>query len=161
MDNPQIIIGVSVGLIVLILIVLGILANRWVKVGPNEVLVVSGRKHKVRSSDGRVIDIGYRLVRGGGTFVWPVIEMAEVMSLELMTLEVKTPEVYTMVGVPVQVDGIAQIKVRNDDVSIRTASEQFLSKGYEQIKNIALQTVEGHLARDPRHLNGGRGVSRT
>ena len=35
--------------------------------------------------------------------------------------------------------------MRNDDVSIRTASEQFLSKGIEQVRNIALQTVEGHL----------------
>jgi flotillin len=62
-----------------------------------------------------------------------------------MTLEVRTPEVYTVMGVPVQVDGIAQIKVRNDDVSISTASEQFLSMGAAQIRQIALQTVEGHL----------------
>lgn len=135
-------VGIIVGVLLIILIIVG---SRWVKVGPNEVLIVSGRKQKVRSADGRIVEIGYRLVRGGGTFVYPVIEMAEVMSLELMTLEVKTPEVYTSMGVPIQVDGIAQIKVRNDDVSIRTASEQFLSKGIEQIRNIALQTVEGHL----------------
>ena len=92
------------------------------------------------------MEIGFRLVaRGGGTFVLPVFEMAEIMSLELMTLEVRTPEVYTAMGVPIQVDGIAQIKVRSDDVSINTAAEQFLSKGEAQIRQIALQTVEGHL----------------
>lgn len=142
--QPQYIVA-GVGFVVVLIVIFAIIANRWVKVGPNEVLIVSGRKHRVRAADGRTIELGYRLVRGGGTFVWPVVEMAEVMSLEIMTLEVRTPEVYTSMGVPIQVDGIAQIKVRNDDVSIRTASEQFLSKGIEQIRNIALQTVEGHL----------------
>jgi len=132
-------------LVVMLFLVVGILANRWVKVGPNQVLIVSGRRHTIRGPDGRPIEIGFRLVRGGGTFVVPVLEMAEVMSLELMTLEVKTPEVYTVMGVPIQVDGIAQIKVRNDDVSVRTAAEQFLSMGAAQIRQIALQTVEGHL----------------
>jgi flotillin len=47
--------------------------------------------------------------------------------------------------VPVKVDGVAQIKVKGDDVSISTSAEQFLSKGTEDIKNIAMQTLEGHL----------------
>jgi flotillin len=145
MSTPGLGLALGVAIVVILFIILAIIGSRWVKVGPNHVLIVSGRRQKVRGPDGRVVDIGFRLVRGGGTFVWPVVEMAEQMSLELMTLEVRTPEVYTIMGVPIQVDGIAQIKVRNDDVSIRTASEQFLSKGMEQIRNIALQTVEGHL----------------
>jgi flotillin len=43
------------------------------------------------------------------------------------------------------VDGVAQIKVKGDDISIATAAEQFLSKGTDDIKNIAMQTLEGHL----------------
>jgi len=35
--------------------------------------------------------------------------------------------------------------VRGDDVSIRTAAEQFLSKSQADIMNVALQTLEGHL----------------
>jgi flotillin len=58
---------------------------------------------------------------------------------------VQTPEVYTSKGVPVKVDGVAQIKVKGDDISIATAAEQFLSKNVEDIKNIAMQTLEGHL----------------
>lgn len=139
------IMAVAISIIIVVVIIFSLIASRWVKVGPNHVLIVSGLKHKVRGADGRIIEIGYRLLRGGGTFVWPVVEKAEVMSLELMTLEVRTPEVYTAMGVPVQVDGIAQIKVRNDDVSVRTAAEQFLSKGEAQIRQTALQTVEGHL----------------
>jgi len=144
MDTGQIVI-VSATLIVVIIVIFSIVASRWVKVGPNQVLIVSGRRRIVRGPDGRPTSVGFRLVRGGGTFVIPVLEMAEVMSLELMTLEVRTPEVYGDGRAPVQVDGIAQIKVRNDDVSISTAGEQFLSMGAAQIRQIALQTVEGHL----------------
>src|SRR2546427_748800 len=89
--------------------------------------------------------VGFRVVKGGGTFVFPVLEKAEVLSLELMTIDVRTPEVYTSTGVPVVVDGVAQIKVKGDDISIATASEQFLSKTPAQVMQIALHTLEGHL----------------
>ena len=69
----------------------------------------------------------------------------DILSLELLTIDVQTPEVYTSKGVPVKVDGVAQIKVKGDDVSIRTAAEQFLGKGTDEIRNIATQTLEGHL----------------
>jgi len=115
--------------------------SRYTKVGPNQVLVVSGRKH--RAEDGS--KIGFRIVKGGGTFVWPILEKVDILSLELLTIDVQTPEVYTSKGVPVKVDGVAQTKVKGDDVSIRTAAEQFLGKNTDEIRNIATQTLEGHL----------------
>ncbi|HLX72943.1 MAG TPA: SPFH domain-containing protein [Verrucomicrobiae bacterium] len=126
-------------------IFLGIWASRYTKVGPNQVLIVSGGKHRVIDADGTAHDVGFRVVKGGGTFVMPVKEKVDILSLELLTIDVQTPEVYTSKGVPVRVDGVAQIKVKGDDVSIRTAAEQFLSKNVDDIKNIAMQTLEGHL----------------
>lgn len=121
------------------------IARRYVKVGPNEVLIVSGIKHRIRDATGQRTTVGYRIVRGGGTFVLPIFERVDRLSLELFTLDVNTPEVYTRLGVPVFVDGIAQVKVRSDDAAIRTAAEQFLSKGRTEIMRIAMQTLEGHL----------------
>jgi flotillin len=40
---------------------------------------------------------------------------------------------------------VTQVKIRGDESSIRTAAEQFLGKTVEEIKQVALQTVEGHL----------------
>ena len=134
-----------VAVVFVIFIFMAIWASRYTKVGPNEVLVVSGRKHRYADPDGTVRMRGFRIVKGGGTFVIPVVEKIDVLSLELLTIDVNTPEVYTSKGVPVKVDGVAQIKVKGDDISIATASEQFLSKGVEEIKNIAMQTLEGHL----------------
>lgn len=122
-----------------------IFANRYTKVGPNQVLVVSGRKHRIIGADGTGEMRGFRIVKGGGTFVLPVFEKVDVLSLELLTIDVQTPEVYTVKGVPVRVDGVAQIKIKGDDISIATAAEQVLSKTIDDIKNVAMQTLEGHL----------------
>ena len=134
-----------VGIVIVVFIFLAIWASRYTKVGPNQVLVVSGRQHKQVDPDGNINARGFRIVKGGGTFVMPVVEKIDLLSLELLTIDVQTPEVYTSKGVPVRVDGVAQIKVKGDDISIATAAEQFLSKGTEDIKSIAMQTLEGHL----------------
>src|SRR5438128_2256444 len=137
---------IAVVLIAVTLIIgIAVVLSRYTKVGPNEVLIVSGKKHRYADPDGTVKTRGFRIVKGGGTFVYPVVEKVDILSLELLTIDVQTPEVYTSKGVPVKVDGVAQIKVKGDDISISTASEQFLSKNTEDIKNIAMQTLEGHL----------------
>src|SRR4051812_22029572 len=136
--------GVAAFLFVFFMFI-GIWASRYTKVGPNQVLVISGRKHRIIDPDGTARDVGFRIVKGGGVFVWPVYEKVDLLSLELLTIDVQTPEVYTSKGVPVRVDGVAQIKVKGDDISIATAAEQFLSKATDDIKNIATQTLEGHL----------------
>src|SRR3974390_569370 len=120
-------------------------ASRYTKVGPNQLLVISGRKHRMLDPDGTSREVGFRVVKGGGVFVWPVYEKVDILSLELLTIDVQTPEVYTSKGVPVRVDGVAQIKVKGDDISISTAAEQFLSKNTDDVKSIAMQTLEGHL----------------
>ncbi|MEO7414370.1 MAG: flotillin family protein, partial [Opitutaceae bacterium] len=134
-----------VGIVFVVFLFVMVWASRYTKVGPNHVLIVSGRQHRMVGADGQVTFRGFRIVKGGGTFIVPVVEKADVLSLELLTIDVQTPEVYTSKGVPVKVDGVAQIKVKGDDISIATASEQFLSKGVDDIKNIAMQTLEGHL----------------
>ena len=135
----------GIAIAVAIIISIAIILSRYTKVGPNEVLIISGRDHRYADPDGTVRKRGFRIVKGGGTFVYPVVEKIDVLSLELMTIDVQTPEVYTSKGVPVKVDGVAQVKVKGDDVSIATAAEQFLGKSTDEIRNVATQTLEGHL----------------
>lgn len=139
------IIGGAVSVVIVVFIFGGIWASRYTKVGPNQVLVISGRKRRIVDPDGTAREVGFRIVKGGGVFVWPVFEKIDILSLELLTIDVQTPEVYTSKGVPVKVDGVAQTKVKGDDVSISTAAEQFLGKSTDEIRNIATQTLEGHL----------------
>jgi flotillin len=143
--NLGVLVIIVVGLLVVIFMFLAMWASRYTKAGPNQVIVVSGRKHQYLDPDGTTRTRGFRIVKGGGTFVLPVVEKIDILSLELLTIDVQTPEVYTSKGVPVKVDGVAQIKIKGDDISIATAAEQVLSKTIDEIKNVATQTLEGHL----------------
>jgi len=144
LTGPVVIVaGVVLGIVILAVFVA--VMSRYTKVGPNEVLVASGMKHKYVDPDGTVRPRGFRIKKGGGTFVVPMLEKVDILSLELMTIDVQTPEVYTSKGVPVRVDGVAQVKIKGDDISISTAAEQFLSKTTDEIKSVAMQTLEGHL----------------
>src|SRR5689334_11853874 len=79
----------TIGIVVVVIIFLAIWASRYTKVGPNQVLVVSGRKHRYTDPDGTVLTRGFRVVKGGGTFVIPVIEKVDLLSLELLTIDVQ------------------------------------------------------------------------
>src|ERR671923_167859 len=131
----------------LLLIGFVIWANQYTKVGPNEVLIISGRRGRKRTH-------GYRIVRGGGTFVWPFREKVQRMSLELMQFDVRTQETYTTHGVPVQIDGVCMVKIDGTDEGIENAAEQFLSRSREDIVRTALQAVEGHM----RAAVGGQSI---
>lgn len=143
----------GLGFVVVFFIVL--ILSRWRKVGPNEALIVFGwRGDWYTTPQGQKIKRGFRVVQGGGTFVLPVVEQFQVLSLEVMTIDVNVVDVYTAPGVPCTVDGVAQVKVRGDESAIATAAEQFLGKTPEQIREIARQTLEGHL----RAIVGGMTV---
>jgi flotillin len=137
---------IGVALAIILFVITAMIASRYTKVPPNMVMVVSGGfGQTIKAADGRRRKLGFRIIKGGGTFVWPVLERVDTLSLEVMTIDVRTPEVYTFEGVPVLCDGVAQIKIKSDDVSIATAVEQFLSKNQQEIAQIAQQTLEGHL----------------
>lgn len=138
------VIFVGLGAALVFLIALLMLLQRYQKVGPNEVLIVSGMGCSTTMPDGKV-RAGIRLRKGGGTFVWPVINRAQLLSLEIMTIDVKTPEVQSVTGMPIIVEGVAQIKVKGTDVAIMTAAEMFLDKTDVEIMRVAHQTLEGHL----------------
>ncbi len=135
------VIALVVGVVVLVLFLgISVFVSRYVKVGPDEALIVSGRKKKLAS--GQVV--GFRIVKGGATFVWPIFEIAKTISLRIMPLDVNS-SAYTAQGVQVTVDGIAQVKIDSSQEAIATAAEQFLSLKEEEIRRIATQTLEGHL----------------
>jgi flotillin len=130
-----------------VIIGLGVfISSRVKKVGPNQVLVISGRRRSfVNPVTGDTETVSYRIVKGGYAFIWPIFERVDDLSLELLTIEVSTADVYSLQGVPVTVDGVAQIKIGSDDVSIFTAAERFLSKTQAEIEHVAHETLAGHL----------------
>ncbi|WP_409304533.1 SPFH domain-containing protein [Peribacillus sp. SCS-155] len=140
------VIWVVVGIAVLLLLaLLGVFVTKYRTAGPDEALIVTGsylgNKNVHTDESGNKI----KIVRGGGTFVLPVFQQAEPLSLLSSKLEVSTPEVYTEQGVPVMADGVAIIKVGNTITEIATAAEQFLGKAKDDREQEAREVLEGHL----------------
>jgi flotillin len=138
-----VLIGVVVIVVALILIVL---AKQYRKVGPNEVLIISGgRKRTVTDPDGTKVRVGYRMHIGGGTLVLPFVESAQVLPLEVFTIDLQVPDVLTAQGIQVTAQGQGQVKIGSDEYAIRMAAEQFLGRGGEGIKDVAGKILEGHM----------------
>src|SRR5262245_15336196 len=116
-----IVIVVAIAIALTFFIALYAYSRRYVKVGPNQALIVFGKAKEPH------------IIKGGGVFVWPIIERAEAFSLELMSFDVAPQQnLYTNQGVAVRVEAVTQLKVRSDPESILTAAEQFLSKTWDQ-----------------------------
>ena len=125
---------VIAGLLVLtVLFLMVVMAKMFRRAGPNEALVVYGFR-------------GTRIVKGGGTVIFPMVESCRELSLELMSFDVAPrQDMYTRQGVAVTVEAVAQIKVKSDPESITTASEQFLTKDPNERQGLIRLVMEGHL----------------
>ena len=134
-----IIVGLG-GLVFVMFVFAAIWASRYVKIGHNEVLIISGRQRQL--PDGTWV--GFRIVRGGGTFVWPTFERVDALSLEVMRVDMPKSTVRTANGNSA-IDSFAQVKIKSDDASIVTAAEHFLSKAPDEIKSIIRPVLEKHL----------------
>jgi flotillin len=125
---------VIAGLLVLtVLFLMVVMAKMFRRAGPNEALVVYGFR-------------GTRIVKGGGTVIFPMVESCRELSLELMSFDVAPrQDMYTKQGVAVTVEAVAQLKVKSDPESITTASEQFLTKDPNERQGLIRLVMEGHL----------------
>ena len=139
--------GVVIGVLFAIVVFYAIARMLYKKAGPDEALIVYGRKgvfgNKVKDSQG--VTEGFRIVRGGGTFVWPAWEQYRVISLRMMTLDIDLQHVYTSQGIPINVKAVAQVKIKGDVEHIRKAAEGFLGVPAEQVRSTIQETVAGHL----------------
>jgi len=119
--------------VVAIFLLMGLFAKLYRKAGPNEALVVFGLR-------------GPRVIKGHGTVIWPMVESCRELSLELMSFDVAPQQdLYTKQGVAVTVEAVAQIKVKSDPESIKTAAEQFLTKSPPDREALIRLVMEGHL----------------
>src|SRR6201997_4182535 len=119
--------------VMVLLFLMSFMASLYRKVGPHEALVVYGFRKK-------------RVISGGGTVVFPMIENCHDLSLELMSFDVAPQQdLYTKQGVAVTVEAVAQIKVKSDRESVLTAAEQFLTKSDQEREGLIRLVMEGHL----------------
>jgi len=108
--------------------------------GPNEALVFSGGTHRIGSRKR-----GYRVIRGGRGFLIPLLEKVDRIDLTNMAIEVSVTNAYSKGGIPLTVQGVANLKVASHEPALGNAIERFLTMKREHIVKIAKETLEGNL----------------
>ena len=108
---------------------------------PSEVLIFAGLRRRTGSGQ----TVGYRTVRGGSALRIPVLE--EVMRLDLsnMIIDLRVENAYSKGGIPLNVTGVANIKISGDEPGIHNAVERLIGKSQDEIRHIAKETLEGNL----------------
>ena len=110
--------------------------------GPNEVLVFSGRKNR---QAGVTKAVGYRTIKGGRGFRIPLIETVDRVDLTNMVIDVVVTNAYSKGGIPLTVQGVANVKVAGHEPFLGNAVERFLGRDRRAIIKVAKDTLEGNL----------------
>ena len=118
-----------------------VIRNLYYICQPSEILIFAGTK--TRSSDDK--EVGYRLVKGGSSIRIPMLEDAFRMDLTNMIIELKVANAYSKGGIPLTVEGVANIKIAGEEPTIHNAIERLLGKSRKAIELLAKQTLEGNL----------------
>jgi len=135
------ILAIAIGVLVAAGIALLITIIRLVQIcQPNEVLIFSGTRRRVGNRS-----VGYRIVKGDRGIRKPLIERVDKMDLTNMIIDVSAMGAYSKGGVPLTVQGVANVKVAGHEPVLNNAIERFLGKSREEIMSIAKATLEGSL----------------
>ncbi|HRK20506.1 MAG TPA: flotillin family protein [Fimbriimonadaceae bacterium] len=107
---------------------------------PNEVIIFTGKRRRVGANV-----YGYRVIKGGMGWRWPLIERVDRMDLTNMVIDVQAMNAYSKGGIPLSVQGVANVKVAGHEPILNNAIERFLGKTRQEIMQIAKATLEGAL----------------
>ncbi|MFA5565067.1 MAG: SPFH domain-containing protein [Acidimicrobiia bacterium] len=125
----------------IIIVVISVVNNLIIICPPNRVAVISGRTRQL--SDGRTV--GYRAIRGGRTLRVPLLERVEWMELNTIPIEVSVQNAYSKGAIPLNVQGIANVKVSSLEGLLQNSVERFLDVPQSEIAAIAKETLEANL----------------
>ena len=126
---------VVVALIVVGVAVIAFAASRYKMAKPNEALIIAGSRRATG---------GIRVVVGGGAIVYPLVNVAKRISLEIQSIPVGLSGAVTTQGVPVAVEGIVNVKIADDEDAIRQAAQRFLDS-QARVPDIVRNVMEGSL----------------
>lgn len=126
---PELIIPLVI--VIIIVAFISFLARLYRRVPPNQVMVVYGRGTP-------------RYVTSGGTIVLPIIETYKMLDVTIMTIKTEKDEVYTVSGVPIQLDWVAQVQIDSTQEALKTAARAFLDKKRDEVRQVILETLSAN-----------------
>ncbi len=130
-------------------------ATRIRRVAANEALIVSGRGDAVTKRP-------YRVVIGPGrSFIWPVVERVDSLSLETLRHDFVISGAQTGDGKTITAKGTVQVKVTAEAEAIANAVRHLLSKSELEIKLIVGDLLEDQFRTHVKDLPRDAALSTT
>jgi flotillin len=132
-------------IIIVAVVVLGVVATALsiksllIICDPSEVVIFAGPSRRPDQK------IGYRAIRGGRGLRIPLLEKVEYMDLTNIVVSVGVKGAYSRDGIPLNIEGVANIKIDGDPPGLDNAVERLLGKSKEEIVQLARETLEGNL----------------
>src|SRR5204862_257422 len=113
----------------------------WRVAEPNEALVISGWGSN--TPDGVAESLGFKIITGKGTLVFPGVQTVRRLSLDLREAELAI-DCVTHQGIPLGIKGVVIFKVGDDYTSIANAARRFLDQ-QDQMDHRVHNVFAGHL----------------
>lgn len=130
MENLGVIIPVAIVVILLLII----LATGYVKASPDTAYIISGLRKKPKVLIGKA---GVKI---------PFFEKKDELNLQLIPIDVKTSNaVPTADYINIKVDAAVNVKISDDDIKLKLASQNFLNKNVGYIAQVSREVLEGNM----------------
>ncbi|UOE45002.1 flotillin family protein [Agromyces larvae] len=130
-----------VAIVIAVLALLTFIARRIRRVPPNEALVIVGRGAG-RLAPGEA-PISQRVVIGGRTFIWPILQQGFAISLEQRQIGI-TVEGVDKNRIKIAIKASINFKVNGTEDGVRRAAQRFLSQ-QDLLTEIIKESLEGSL----------------
>ncbi|GAA1923405.1 flotillin family protein [Microbacterium aoyamense] len=140
MTNELIQVIAIIALVVAVLGLIVFIARRIRRVPPNEALIIVGRGAG-KAAPGEVT--GQRVVIGGRTFVWPILQQGFSISLEQRQIGI-TVEGVDKNRIKIAIKASINFKVSGTEEGVRRAGQRFLSQ-QDALTEIIKESLEGSL----------------
>ncbi|MBW2309474.1 MAG: flotillin family protein [Deltaproteobacteria bacterium] len=132
---------IGLGIIAILVILAFIKANLRI-CHPNEILVFSGRKRRLK--DGTLI--GYRIIKGGRGLKIPITESVSRLPLTTIPIDLELTGALSKGIIPINIQAMANVKIAgSEEEGLSNALERFLGKNISDISQVAKENIEGSL----------------
>jgi len=134
--------------VALLIIVAWLIVSRFRVAGPNEAIIVTGRKGQqvVNPETGTLSNdlSGQKVVMGAGVFVLPVLQKSAVLDLSSRQISIHVGSAVSAQGIKCSLEGVAIVKVGGSDEAVRSAAQRFLGQ-QDAIEPFTQEVLAGSL----------------
>ena len=138
-DEPGAEVGVAVLMFVTILLLVAVViffAQRYKRCPPDKIMVIYGRTAGSEAS---------KVIHGGATLVWPLIQDYSYISLTPMTINIDMRNALSQQNIRINVPSTFTIGVSTDPRIMSSAAERLLELDLEQVEEMAKEIIFGQL----------------